>query len=254
MTPDLVDPNSTTITPPADQTLSTETQPSSSPSIDTSGTERELYFQTIREKNQEIARLKAESEARNKAPAKTGEQAWGEFTENPRDLIRSEVAEAVKPINDFIAGLQKGNAFGGLKDQARNMSAQYAKVLDKAGAYVDNALSQANPTLENVIAAINLVAGAITMGQIKGLTIEDLRDIPITPAKVPTPRTVPPTLIPSASPLSRSGSVESAKPWESLTETELAMARMYRMTPEEYWRQSQGDMITVDPTKGGGKK
>lgn len=254
MTPDnLVDPNSPEITPPVTENLSTETPVSSN--VDTTGGERELYFQTIREKNAEIARLRAESEARNnRQPPKSSEEAWGEFTQNPRDLIKSEVAEAVKPINDFILTLQKGNAFSGLKQQVRGMSAQYAKVLDKAEAYVDNALSQAAPTVENVVAAINLVAGAISMGQIKGLSISDLMDTPPTPAKVPTPRTVPPTLTPSASPLSRSNNVEATKPWEHLTETELAMARIYKMSPEEFWKQSQGDMITVDPTKGGGKK
>jgi hypothetical protein len=254
MTPDnLVDPNSPEVTPPVDQNqnLSTENQPSSNLSVDTTG--RELFFAAIREKNEEIARLKKEAEQRTTTP-KSSEENWGEFTQNPRDLIRSEVADAVKPLNDFIQKLQTGNAFSGLKDQARQ-NPQWAKVLDKAGGYVDQALNGAAPTLDNVIAAINLVAGAIAMGNIKGLSIDDLRDSPTpTPKVTPTPKTVPPNIQPSSSPLSRPSADNGAKPWENLTETELAMCRVYRMTPEEFWKQSQGDMITVDPTKGGGKK
>lgn len=234
------------------ETLNTEVQPSSSPlSVDTTG--RELYFAAIREKNAEIERLRTQVEERNKPTPKTGEEAWGEFTQNPRDLIQQEVREAVKPLNEFIQSLQKGNAFQGLKQQARSISPQYARVLEKAEGYVDQALSNAAPTIENVVGAINLVAGAIAMGQINGLSASDLLTSPTVPTKVPTPKLVPPTLAPSSSPIVRPTD-NTTKPWENLTETELAMARYYKMSPEQFWKQMQGDSIEVDPTKGGDKK
>lgn len=255
--PNIPDPNDPSLTPPPNPNPNpnTETQPSSDNlSVDTTG--RELFFATLREKENRIRELQQRLEAKEATPRVTGDAAWQEMTSDPRKVIQEEVAAAVKPLNEFVSMFARREAFQGLKIQAAQMEVTNRLVLEKAGLAVDQVLAKAEPTLDNVLGAIQLVAGLIATGKVNGVTIADITPGRTTqpnnnmPNRQP-PREVPPSIAPSAHPITNQPDKDVEKPWENLAETEKAMARYYGMSYEEYWKQMQGDQISVSTTRKG---
>lgn len=262
--PNLVDPNDPNLNPPPVQNQTSNTGNGGSDlSVDTTQPQdqgRELFLMALREQQQENARLRRELETRNNAPSPrvTGDPAWREMTEDPRRVIQEEVANAVKPLNDYVSLMQRREAFAGLKAQIAAGDPISAHILNKFGHLVDQALSQSAPTIDNVLGAINLVSGAIATGRVPGLSAADLSpNAPPARNNAPVnnnpPRVVPPSLAPSAHPVNTPPGPRGTndKPWESMTETQLAMARHFKMTPEQYWNYLNEETVSVDTTRPG---
>ena len=144
---------------------------------------------------EENARLKAEQ---NRAPAQpTDERA---FFETPltstRDLIRAEVQEAVRPINEFTQNMTRQQTYASLKQQMK--SSGRFEYIDQLEALMDQAMTGVEPTVQNMATAYNTVLGFYISngGELKK------PGTPATPAapvnNTPTTRPLPPHARPSA--------------------------------------------------------
>lgn len=251
MTAPIVDPNDPNLPsnqPPTPN--STEIPPSSNNggAVETARDQAgfELFRSVLGEKERRIQELQQQLNTRE--VPKDSRPQWDQFTETPVDVIRREVAEQVKPINDFVLEMKKTTLANNIKAQLRNQP-QYARVLALGEGYVDQVLAtMPQITIDSVMVACNIVAGKLAMGELQPLGTYS--DPSPTPTPTPAPKIVPPHTPPSATPVTRQpNNKQEEKPWENLSENELRLARHYGMTPEQYWKSQQGDVLVV-----GGKK
>lgn len=232
---------STEPTTPDDAVPVVETPPTPTPAPTPEPTNNLLsaYSAVLGEKDREIARLRAEAEARNNQPAPTlsPEEQSKKFFETPLDLIRSEIHAAIKPLNEFAAQTKREQEYANLKSQMR----QDPRFSQLSAIEVDFDLMMKNAPLDpnTMIGAYYAVLG---MAHANGKLAAPA---PTTPPAPAAPVTTPAHLRPSA------GNVAApTKPQRrQLTENEKRLARAAGMTDDQYLDELEGPATLIVGTK-----
>lgn len=249
-----------TITPNPDPALETpviSTPPINDGNVDTTGeATRQLYFAALRDQQQENQRLQNIINAqqnRTVEPQLSPEERWNNFTSNPAALIDEAVARQTRPLNEFIAKMERNEKWNVIKRMYRT-NPQYKMILDNAEGYVDNLLGTNEPSNQLLEMALMNVAGGIATGQINipGFSFGTNTPTPTpTPAPVPTPaprsNVTPPNLPPSSTPLPNNN---QATPPRQLTENERRLARQWNMTDEDFLKGMEGESVTAPKREG----
>lgn len=192
------------------------------------------YQQQLLEQARENKRLRDELEAsRRQPPAPPSPEEEKQFFDAPRtattEIVRRELENQVKPINDFVRQMQRDQAYAGLKQQMRANPAQFA-YLAQVENYLDQIMQQAQVVDANtVIAAYNTALGYYISqgGSLTPSTPEPSRsnNVPVPPNPRPAPPLTPP-------------SPRNTRTKPQLTANEQKIARFNGQTDEEYifWR------------------
>lgn len=229
-----------------DSTTTETSTPPAPTSVDTTmATMRAAFFSALAEKDAEIQRLREVSN-RPAEPARTPQEKWGGFTEDPEGTISTVVAREVekqfKPVNDFVAGLKNERALDRLLADLAAQNPRYQKAISKGRSHIEQALAGGTISPQTVFIAVNTVMGMAEAGviQIPGWsetpTPERKKDVP---PRVPTS---PPTH-------SNAQDVEEEKPWENMSENEKKLARLSGLTYEDYWKGQQESILQVRTKK-----
>lgn len=211
-----------------------------SPSTDTTG--RLLYLQTLGDKNREIERLSRELAEKNKPVEQPiTPQQEQKFFESPmtstRDLIRSELDQALAPIMDVVRGFRNESAYDKVKNQIKQNPA-LAPILARNEKYVDQMMQNIEPTETNIAAAIFQAEGLRAAGFVQDSTAAPNTQPIIQPTNTPAAGNqqpvnpmIPAHLRPSAPP----APVDKQKPYvKPLDENERLLMRMWGMTEQEF--------------------
>lgn len=172
---------------------------------------------------QEAERLRSNQQAQ---PQPTQEESRQQFFDNPRELIRQEMQEVVRPLNDFQRNFSRQQALQEFFQRAQGQTAfQYL-----ANPQVSNALIQVAGTMPEIndnalIAAYNMIVGHLF--STGALT-------PNTNAARPT--STEPTVQPPATPRPNAPlpPVSSKQKRRTLNEHEKQLARFNNMTEDSY--------------------
>lgn len=139
----------------------------------------------------ELQRQLDTERARNAtAPAAVSPEAEREFFNTPitstRDMIRTEVAAAVAPINNFTQQFTRAQEFSKLKQQMHG-SGKFP-YLTKLEAIFDQAMNGVEPTVQNMTVAYQQVLGFFISN---GGKLEESTPVDNTPAPTSTPAAPP---------------------------------------------------------------
>lgn len=183
-------------------------------------------------------------------PPKTKEEEDKEFWDSPRDMIRKELSEAIKPMQDFITEQNQKSVVSEAKDEYQTIKAKYkldprfTDLFRVAEAHIDSLMANQAPVEGNMLAVLYGIRGAIALGDIPGVSLEPT-PVPVDPnvpqpvapvAPQPTPgvtsamlpahiRPSPPTTVPGQPPVVQR---------RELNENERRLARESGLTPDQY--------------------
>lgn len=192
------------------------------------------YQQQLLEQARENKRLRDELEAaRRPAPQPPSPEEEKQFFDAPRtataQIVRQELEQQVKPINDFVRQMQREQNYTALKSQMRQNPAQFA-YLGQVEHYLDQIMqSAAVVDVPTVIAAYNTALG-YHISQGGSLNAPSNPTPPTNVPIPPNPRPAPPVTPPS--------NPRGNKTRPQLTENEKKIARFNGQTDEEFifWR------------------
>jgi hypothetical protein len=142
-----------------------------------------------------------------------------------RDVVRHELASTIKPLNDFATQLQTQNQYASVKAKFSTVP-QYKEMIDKYGAYIDQAMTGTAPTDQAFYNALVFVSGAINMGLVPQAGNTSTNTNANQPIKQATISSSPP-----AAPRGKSDD----KPWENMTEKQRKAARAMGMNNQTYY-------------------
>jgi hypothetical protein len=194
------------------------------------------YSAVLGEKDQEIARLRAQVEQtqRTPEPTLTPEEQSKQFFETPLDLIRKEIANAVKPLNDFVAVTKRDTEYANLKTQMR-ADPRFNRLSEIEARF--DAMMKTSPLDPNtMIGAYYAILGMM-------VSTGELSNTP-TPTPTPTPASAvntpahlrPSSVTPAATP----------KPTRrQLTENEKRLARASNLTDDQYLDELEGPATLI---------
>lgn len=169
-------------------------------------------------------------------PPKSKEERDKEFWDNPTDMIRKELADAVKPMQDFITQQKGDTDYDKLKAKFK-MDVRFAKTFELCENYIDQLMANQPPIEGAMLAVLYGVKGAIVSGDIPGVSF----DTPIPPQPVPVqpvqpgvdPSMMPAHLRPSAPPTQPGNQPPVAR--REMNENERRLMRESGMTAEQWW-------------------
>lgn len=182
--------------------------------------------------NAELQRRLAALEAeRNAPPPKTAEEQSREFFERPLDLIRSEIDRSVKPLNDFVAKAKRDSDYAALKTQMR-ADPRFTRLSEIETDF--DAMMASSPLEPNtMIGAYYAVLGmAVATGKLTATPTPKEDPPPPTPTLTTPPHLRPTNNTPAPAPTKTAT--------RQLTENEKRVARLNRMTDEEYLKELEG--------------
>lgn len=184
------------------------------------------YNQLFQDQQAEIRRLQAQvnTPIPQALPPRDIEQDKQLLFDDPRRLLREEIAEQNKPIIDFMNTFQKRQAIEEFKSQMRSDAMGRFKYLDKVSDFFDRAVSSLQfVNADAVVAAYNLALGNYVSN---GGNLNDSAPTQTNSTTVP----IPPHIRPS-SPI-RVANEKPAKP--VLSEAERKIARINNMSDEDF--------------------
>lgn len=193
----------------------------------------QLLESVINEQRGEIEGLKKEKE---KVPEKPQAEHDKEFYNSPAGKLKELISEQIKPLTDFIGGVQKQTLYDKTKAELKK-DPRYKKIFDQAEDKIDHLMGSVELSNDSVIlksqfrGIITGVAGAISLG--------DFADIKPS-GELPVNSREPAHLRPSAGP--GPSPTPTDKGTREYTENELRYMREQRMTPQEY-----DELMDVDP-------
>jgi hypothetical protein len=162
--------------------------------------------------------------------------------QDPRTLIREEVTNAVKPLNEFRMQMQRQNQYMALKGQIRNYFPNLAPYWSNIESQLDQAFSagQLDPTPQALNFAVNAIVGNMVNSGMINPSAPSVKPSSPVPPNIPSSPPPPPT---------------PPKPQlRELTEQEKTIARMNGMTAEQYLQHIEGASISVPVKPAGGNK
>lgn len=188
---------------------------------------------------QDTVERKVEEVSKPAAPSK--DDLNKQFWTDPTTVVRGMLDEMIKPLTDFVGQTKATTAYDRIKQELRN-DPSYARILNnpKAEAVLDQLMqSQKEINRDTVSLAIMSTAGAIAMGRLPDISLDDKpanngggnNDTTRTQSQATT-MTLPPHLRPSA-PRAPDGTQTQVKLRE-LTENEERMRRESGMTHADF--------------------
>lgn len=247
MTHPPTDPN-TNPTPPVTEPPVDNQNPESNPAVIVPPTPtinidevRSLYNAALQEASQRAARAEAEAERlRNTqpaAPATTPEQDRQEFFDNPRKLIREEMNQIIRPLNEFQQRYTKQEIYNQFLQKAQNLPGYrfISNPLVQQG--LANAANQmTNLTEEALTGSYNMIVGYLfSTGQLNETPAP--APAPTNPNPTPAPPTNNPPVQPPPNPKPSAPlpPVNNNQPKRrQLNEHEKQLARFNNMSEEDY--------------------
>ena len=209
----------------------------------------ELMEANMREQAQRLRALESENnQLRNvrqteelNPPIQPGQQDaeafWRDPAANIQRLIREETQRAVKPLYDFKTQMERQSGYDGLKNRFR-ADRRYAEMFPKIEALVDQLMSNADPTEQNMQLAVLSAIGTVVTGQAPGVTIGGPPTTTTQPTNGQPPQTTQETRVITPAHLRSSPPqpvVENAPPkLRDLTELESRLARERGQSKEEF--------------------
>lgn len=223
-----------------EEEVTIETPVTPTPNIDEIKTS---YNQLFQDQQAEIRRLQAQVSAPPAPVQRDLEQDKQLLFDDPRRLLREEIAEQNKPIMDFMNSFQRQQSIDMFKSQMRNDAMGRFKYLDKVSDFFDRAVQGLNiVNADSVVAAYNLALGNYVSNG--GNLIENTAPS-IPPANPNVP--IPPHIRPAA-PI-REVSSRATKP--VLTEAERKIARINNMSDEDFvkFRDMPASQVAIPEAK-----
>ncbi len=149
-----------------------------------------VFAQSAREALQEAARLRAELARRDsiqQAAVQTPQNFWENPVEVQRNIAKEEITAALAPFVQDFSVMRRSQQYQALKAQAKAQVNNFALVEN----LVDVAMSNIEPTVQNMQAAISYAFGQLYLnGSL----------VPNTPAPIPAPKVNPPYIAPTPPP------------------------------------------------------
>jgi hypothetical protein len=221
-------PTSTEEPKPQDQPKSTEV-----PTNNLQAELAELNRRALADLHRQNQELQAKLAEQNKTPQHSPEEDSKLLFQDPRKLIREELSSIVAPLLEFRQEYGKQQAYERLKNELAQVPNLYNIYKDIAP-YVDEAMRNSEPTLQNMQAAILSIYGAKQAGLLPNSQPKPVEK----PSVSNNPN--PPHLPPSAPAPPRASNNNQPKTRE-LTEAERDIARRFNMTPEQYINYLEAD-------------
>lgn len=225
-----------------------------------------LMMQEIERQGRVNAELSANVAKLMAGPEKSETEKNKEFWENPDKRFKEMLDETVKPLNDFVGEMRRGEAYKGLKERVYASNPKLAAFAKQPGVsdYIDRIIGSSKGEVnEGVIkATIMSIRGAIEMGEltIEGVAPSNGNERTITEDKSTINRetkddknmTLPPHLRPSAPPPPKGGKEEEKEP--DLDENERRLARENKLTPRQFKEWQEMKPLDVAHSKLGNEE
>ena len=212
---------------------------------------------TLHKQNEEL-RNQLEALRTSKPPAP--EPSASDFLSDPIPLMRKEMQATVQPLVDFVGQMRREQQYSAIKSRFKSQAPQLgAKVAELEG-IIDQLMTGIEPTDQNFQAAVTQAIGLQAMGVIQSPSVDSgvPPTIPQPPAQprgqspVANPNLPPtPPTIPARRGHENDPAAQLKAKVDALTEEERNVARIWKMSPEQYvqYRDADSDVGTWEGIK-----